>query len=121
MRNQPISLAVNSDMELGKYLFEKTGQVVYTVGTEENPALTCQARPQEGEIFGEFPVRSKLEEYTKFPVVVPTPTAAYNSNYEPLYLSVLGASSTLSGEGLGKLGGMIKVRKPAQTSFGIVD
>ena len=50
VRNQPISLAVNEDMELGRYLFERTGQVVYTVGTAENPALTCQARPQEGEV-----------------------------------------------------------------------
>jgi hypothetical protein len=37
-----------------------TGQVVYTVGHEGSVALTCQARPQEGEIFGEFPVQKQL-------------------------------------------------------------
>lgn len=60
VRNQPISLAMNTvggDFGYARKLFEQTGQVVYTVGSEGNPALTCQARPQEGEIFGEFPVR----------------------------------------------------------------
>ena len=100
VRNQPISLAVNEDMALGRYLFERTGQVVYTVGTSENPALTCQARPQEGEIFGEFPVRSELQEYTKFPVVVPTPTAAYNAGYDEGYLAEVGSNTGLAQFGL---------------------
>jgi hypothetical protein len=63
VRNQPISLAmntVNEDLGYARKLFEQTSQVVYTVGYEGEPALTCQARPQEGEIFGEFPVRKDL-------------------------------------------------------------
>jgi hypothetical protein len=50
--NQPISLAVNGPrqqaIKLGLSLFEKTGMVVYTVGSSDDanmtPALTCQAR-----------------------------------------------------------------------------
>merc|ERR1719383_94024 len=57
MTHQPISLAINGNQELARSLFEKSGLVVYTVGTLESPALTCQARPQEGETFGEFPPR----------------------------------------------------------------
>jgi len=74
------SLAINMDDELGQYLFERTGQVVYTVGTEENPALTCQARPQEGEIFGEFPVRAELQEYTKVSWRVGCACQRYDAN-----------------------------------------
>jgi hypothetical protein len=94
VRNQPITLAVNDDYELGKYLFERTGQVVYTVGENDTPALSCQARPQEGEIFGEFPVRKELREYTKFPVVVPTPMGAYNSQFSVEYLKEVAASNS---------------------------
>jgi len=43
VRNQPISLAINSkDVAVARELFEKTALVVYTVGTDEKPALTCQ-------------------------------------------------------------------------------
>ena len=88
VENQPISVAVNDDgnYDLLKYIWERTGGVVYTGGSIENPALTCQARPQEGEIFGEFPVRKDLRQYSKFPVVVPSPTAAYNATYREEYL-----------------------------------
>uniref|UniRef100_A0A7S1FIU0 Uncharacterized protein n=1 Tax=Noctiluca scintillans TaxID=2966 RepID=A0A7S1FIU0_NOCSC len=89
VRNQPISLAVNTvggDLTHARKLFEQTGQVVYTIGYEGNPALTVQARPQEGEVFGEFPVRRDLGKYTRYPVVVPSPTPAYNSTYEPSFL-----------------------------------
>lgn len=35
---------------------------------------------------GEFPPRGKLTQYTKFPVVVPSPTPAYGSKYNQEYL-----------------------------------
>lgn len=89
--NQPISLGVNGSsreesMELGFKLWERTGLVVNTIGSPENPALTCQARPQEGEVFGEFPPRRMLDRYTKFPVVVPSPTPAYDALYTETFL-----------------------------------
>lgn len=52
VRNQPISLAINTDWAIAKDIFEKTALAVYTVGTPNRPAMTCQARPQEKEIFG---------------------------------------------------------------------
>ena len=94
--NQPITLAVNAekgDFSLAQKLFEQTGQVVYTVGTLNDPALTCQARPQEGEIFGEFPVRGELNKFTKYPVVVPSPTPAYNAHYKKEFLEEKGLSN----------------------------
>lgn len=92
VRNQPISLAVNGSMSLARELFEKTGLVVYTVGSPNNPALTCQARPQESEIFGEFPPRRDLLKYTEYPVLVPSATAAYNTIYNTNYLNKLDTS-----------------------------
>jgi hypothetical protein len=87
--NQPISLAVNGprseSLDLGISLFEKTGMVVNTIGSTDTvdtpPAMTCQARPQEAEIFGEFPPRGQLEKYTRFPVFVPSSTPAYDTAY----------------------------------------
>ena len=108
VRNQPISLAINTEWDIAKEIFEKTALVVYTVGSQNRPALTCQARPQEKEIFGyvvtnykifnycslneylicysEFPVRRDLTFYTKYPVVIPSSTPAYNSHYTVEYL-----------------------------------
>jgi hypothetical protein len=94
---QPITLAINNDQDnfgLARQLFEKTGQCVYTVGcVDDNAALTCQARPQEGEIFGEFPVRRDLGKFTTYPMVVPSPTPAYNSTYAAQHLQQRGAEA----------------------------
>ena len=102
-QTQPISLAVNGNM-VDSYknlrrLFERTCLAVYTVGGRNNeaistnpypkhlpPALTCQARPQECEIFGEVPPRHKLEDYTKFPVYVPSSNPSYDASYRLDYL-----------------------------------
>ena len=94
VRNQPISLAVNGSADMALKLFEQTSQVVYTIGgTKEHVALTAQARPQDGEVFGEFPVRKEMHKYTKYPMIVPSPPAAYNSTYEESYLAELESSS----------------------------
>jgi len=64
IEHQPISLAINGDQHpwhFARRLFEQSGLVVYTVGTEFSPALTAQARPQDGEIFGEVPPRSQVD------------------------------------------------------------
>jgi len=87
--HQPISCAVNgvdSPLKLFREIFEGSALVVYTMGSADNPALTAQARPQEGEIFGEFPPRHELRKYTKFPMVVPSPGPAYNAKYSDEHL-----------------------------------
>jgi hypothetical protein len=99
-QEQPISLAINSKearaIKLGKALFEKTGLVVYTIGSTNDqsfpPALTCQARPQNGEIFGELPPRKSLHDFTKFPVIIPSPNPSYDSTYTKSYLSSINPS-----------------------------
>ena len=62
--------------------------VVVTVGGCEGrpPASTCQARPQDGEIFGEVPPRKELRNHTRFPVYVPSAAPAYNASYDASYL-----------------------------------
>jgi hypothetical protein len=97
--NQPISLAVNGPrqdaMRLARQLFDKTSLVVNTVGSTDDPdmppALSCQARPQEAEIFGEFPPRSSMTKYTKFPVVVPSSNPSYDAVYTEDFLRSKGA------------------------------
>jgi hypothetical protein len=89
---QPISVAVNDDVgthgyALARALFERTAVVVFTAGDLETaPALTCQARPQVGEVFGEVPPRRLLRAHTAAAVFVPSPTPALNTGYEPAYL-----------------------------------
>jgi hypothetical protein len=92
--NQPISLAVNGlrdeAMTVGVKLWEQTSLVVNTVGSiddpEMPPALTCQARPQEGEVFGEFPPRASLQDYTVFPVIIPSSNPSMDAHYTSHYL-----------------------------------
>jgi hypothetical protein len=98
--NQPITLAVNGPrqeaMTLGFMLWEKTGLVVNTIGSTDDsempPALTCQARPQEAEVFGEFPPRAKMDKYSVFPVVVPSSNPSYDAQYSEAYLQTRGIS-----------------------------
>ena len=104
---QPISLAVNAprgDWELAGVLFESTGLVVYTVGdVDEKPALTAQARPQDGECFGEFAPRWMMDKVTSAPMVIPSPVAAYNAVYPEEFL--LKASREMKGA-VGSSGGL---------------
>ena len=97
IRHQPISLAVNAKraqvFDLGRNLFEKTSLVVTTIGSTDKddapPAMTCQARPQDAECFGEFPPRKSLAAYTKYPVIIPSSTPSYDTHYRPEYLAKL--------------------------------
>lgn len=87
-KEQPISLAINGDSDLALSIFERTGLVVYTVGSLEKPALTAQARPEDGECFGEFPPRSQLTVFTHLPVIIPSATPGYNAYYTPEALEI---------------------------------
>ena len=86
---QPITLAVNGDEQgfpIMQQLFESTAQAIYSVGREGKPALTAQARPQDGEIFGEFPPRREMRKFTNGPVFVPSSTPTYMARYEAKHL-----------------------------------
>lgn len=97
---QPISVAVSDDdpdFRLALELFGRTAVVVFTAGTLELPALTCQARPQDGECFGEVPPRRSLRAHTAAPVIVPSPTPAYNTCYAPDVLADAGRAWAADG------------------------
>jgi len=90
---QPISLALNCDMLTAQALFENTSLVVYTVGdAKAAPALTAQARPQDGECFGEFPPRRDMDAITSFPVIIPSSTPGYNTSYSTDFLKKHGSA-----------------------------
>jgi len=97
IRHQPISLAINGKrsqvLDLGRNLFENTSLVVTTIGSTDKedapPAMTCQARPQDAECFGEFPPRKEMSLYTKYPVIIPSSTPSYDTCYQNKYLKSL--------------------------------
>jgi hypothetical protein len=96
--NQPISLAVNGPREeainVGIKLWEQTALVVNTIGSTNQedmpPAMTCQARPQDAECFGEFPPRNDMHMYTTFPVIIPSSNPSYDAVYKEGYLRLRG-------------------------------
>lgn len=92
--NQPISIAMNgkrmNSITIGIQLWELTSCVVNTIGSIDNNempvALSCQARPQDGEVFGEFPPRNDMLLYTKYPMIIPSSNPSYDSYYNIEYL-----------------------------------
>ena len=100
---QPITLAVNGEtgLPIMQKLFESTAQAIYSVGREGKPALTAQARPQDGEIFGEFPPRRDMAKYTCGPVFVPSSTPSYMARYEKTHLAE--AAKRVTGLGIAAL------------------
>ena len=98
LEQQPISVAVNKSalvdneaLRFARRLWEKSACSVFTVGDVVKPALTAQARPQDGEIFGEVPPRAVLDKHTASPVFVPSSTPATASFYDEKYLESLAA------------------------------
>ena len=82
------SLAVNDDSwDLKRRFFEGTGLCVYTFGTKaKGYALTAQARPQDGEVFGEFPPRKTLDDVSRYPMLNPVPCSTWNTVFSDDYL-----------------------------------
>ena len=68
-------------LAVARALFERSALCVYSVGDADVPALTAQARPQDGEIFGELPPLESMVDVTTFPVLGPSPTAASFASY----------------------------------------
>ena len=83
-----LSLAVNDDSwDLKRRFFEGTGLCVYTFGTKSKGyALTAQARPQDGEVFGEFPPRKDMNTVSRYPMLNPLPCSTWNTVFSEDYL-----------------------------------
>lgn len=96
---QPISVVVNKDaasdpeaLSFARRLWERTACVVFGIGDAALPARTAQARPQDGEIFGEVPPRHSLDAHTAGVVCVPSSTPSYASGYSDDYLKGLNSN-----------------------------
>lgn len=74
--------------DLKRRFFEATGLCVYTFGTKATGyALTAQARPQDGEIFGEFPPRKTMDTFSRYPMMNPLPCSSWNTVFSENYLA----------------------------------
>ncbi len=114
VEHQPISLAVNGEgwespqagappppqYDVLRTLFEVSSLCVYTVGDAGAPALTVQARPQDGEIFGELPPALEPERYTTSPVFVPSAGPGYFSHYRAEHLRARAAAAAAAAQKL---------------------
>lgn len=99
---QPIAVVVNKDavsdpeaLSFARRLWERTACVVFGIGDAASPARTAQARPQDGEIFGEVPPRHSLDAHTAGVVCVPSSTPSYSSGYSDDYLKGLNSDQTV--------------------------
>jgi len=105
VKHQPISLAINGATGDAEHsastapahyhaacrLFERSALCVYSVGDADKPALTAQARPQDGETFGELPPASVMTDVTRFPMLAPAAQAAYWAYHPRAHLAARGA------------------------------
>jgi hypothetical protein len=120
VKHQPITLTVNGatgnaehsasptppeHYAVARRIFERSAQCVYTIGDADIPALSAQARPQDGEVFGELPPLHMMTDVTRFPMIVPSAQAAYFSHYSRDHLERLGAEASGSGGALGAIVG----------------
>ena len=81
--------------DLKRRFFEGTGLVVYTFGTKaKGYALTAQARPQDGEVFGEFPPRKDFDKVSRYPMMNPLPCSTWNSVFSDDFLIKKGSDLT---------------------------
>lgn len=133
VKHQPITLSINGatgdaqhaqptppeHYAVARRLFERSALCVYSVGDANVPALTAQARPQDGEVFGELPPLDMLTDVTRFPMIVPSAQAAYFSFYTREYLTSKAASTSewdgyKRGDG-GALGAMVAAASTPET------
>jgi len=96
LAQQPISVCINKAavvdaeaLEFARRIWERTACVVFTIGDVLIPATTAQARPQDGEIFGELVPRNLLDTHTVAPVFVPSATPSYAASHTAENLAAL--------------------------------